>query len=581
MNDINEDLRKWFKEKWVRFDTKGNIKGDCAKEEGEGKPKCLPMAKAHALGKEKRASAARRKRRKDPHAERKGKAKFVKTHNEEVLLEKNAPTNPKLWAQAKAQAKKKFKIYPSAYANGWAAKWYKSKGGGWKSLNEDYEHEMARNEIRTAMRGIQRLMKHLEGEGELEAWVQSKLTKASDYIDTIADYMDSRDETVKEAYELIEEAKKKMDKRTIPQTVQMLTPGSNPYADDSTAPSYISTPGQAITEAKGPKTPLGFKRTIQRTVGELKGKKRKVAKEIAKEAQKEIDAKKSKKSTKETQVSNMKKEEPIRAPRLPPAPLPRVAPVSPPKQTYTAPKIKGAKPELNDFGGVGAFGKYVKETPVDKFDPEFAKNLISHEYNQTVIHPDHSSEAEDRLSKNKEMLKRIERVGHGKNPLTWRQRARKILGLKEEGGAGDMGTTELTNTYVKHTPGQLPLDDTTKVKKKLSDTIKNVVKEEILNEATPRIGVGQTSRRTIRFQEKRKGSPPGRKVSTKRPTAKHNVATRGPAPIRKPRPGATVAGGIRNTAKFVKAATKNRRQSQVSMRNRQNARRSLTMSSRG
>lgn len=44
----------------------------------------------------------------------------------------NAPTNPKLWAQAKSKARSKFKVYPSAYANGWASKWYKSKGGGWK-----------------------------------------------------------------------------------------------------------------------------------------------------------------------------------------------------------------------------------------------------------------------------------------------------------------------------------------------------------------------------------------------------------------------------------------------------------------
>jgi len=50
--DVNEDLRQWFKQKWVRMDTKGNIKGDCAREPGEGKPKCLPAAKAHSLGKE-------------------------------------------------------------------------------------------------------------------------------------------------------------------------------------------------------------------------------------------------------------------------------------------------------------------------------------------------------------------------------------------------------------------------------------------------------------------------------------------------------------------------------------------------
>jgi hypothetical protein len=49
------------------------------------------------------------------------------------LDEKNVPTNPKLWSQAKSKAKAKFDVYPSAYANGWAAKWYKSKGGGWKT----------------------------------------------------------------------------------------------------------------------------------------------------------------------------------------------------------------------------------------------------------------------------------------------------------------------------------------------------------------------------------------------------------------------------------------------------------------
>ena len=42
------------------------------------------------------------------------------------------PKNPSLYARVKAEAKRKFKVYPSAYANGWAAKWYKSKGGGWK-----------------------------------------------------------------------------------------------------------------------------------------------------------------------------------------------------------------------------------------------------------------------------------------------------------------------------------------------------------------------------------------------------------------------------------------------------------------
>jgi hypothetical protein len=45
---------------------------------------------------------------------------------------KPIPTIPSLWARAKAAARAKFDVYPSAYANGWAAKWYKRKGGGWR-----------------------------------------------------------------------------------------------------------------------------------------------------------------------------------------------------------------------------------------------------------------------------------------------------------------------------------------------------------------------------------------------------------------------------------------------------------------
>lgn len=61
--------------------------------------------------------------------------------NEEVeqIDEKNKPTNPKLWARAKSLARSKFDVYPSAYANGWASKWYKSKGGGWRTASESVE----------------------------------------------------------------------------------------------------------------------------------------------------------------------------------------------------------------------------------------------------------------------------------------------------------------------------------------------------------------------------------------------------------------------------------------------------------
>jgi hypothetical protein len=50
----------------------------------------------------------------------------------ETLMEKNCPTDAGKWSSYKSQAKKKFDVYPSAYANGWAAKKYKAAGGGWK-----------------------------------------------------------------------------------------------------------------------------------------------------------------------------------------------------------------------------------------------------------------------------------------------------------------------------------------------------------------------------------------------------------------------------------------------------------------
>jgi hypothetical protein len=78
--EMEEDLKKWFKEKWVRFGPDGKIRGDCARgSSSEGKPKCLPRSKAQALGKKGRASSAAKKRREDPDPERRGAAKNVAT----------------------------------------------------------------------------------------------------------------------------------------------------------------------------------------------------------------------------------------------------------------------------------------------------------------------------------------------------------------------------------------------------------------------------------------------------------------------------------------------------------------------
>lgn len=75
---LREDLRNWFdpnhpKGGWKRIDSKGNVKGDCAREPGEPKPKCMSNEKRAQLSKKERASAVRTKRKHDPVADRKGK----------------------------------------------------------------------------------------------------------------------------------------------------------------------------------------------------------------------------------------------------------------------------------------------------------------------------------------------------------------------------------------------------------------------------------------------------------------------------------------------------------------------------
>jgi hypothetical protein len=45
---------------------------------------------------------------------------------------RNIPTNKKLYASVKAAARRKFAVYPSAYANAWLVRTYKKRGGGYR-----------------------------------------------------------------------------------------------------------------------------------------------------------------------------------------------------------------------------------------------------------------------------------------------------------------------------------------------------------------------------------------------------------------------------------------------------------------
>ncbi len=63
---------------------------------------------------------------------------------------------------------------------------------------KDHEYSMARSELSTVISAVRRLQKKMKGEGNIEAWVQSKITKAADYLDSAADYLDSGESDIDE-----------------------------------------------------------------------------------------------------------------------------------------------------------------------------------------------------------------------------------------------------------------------------------------------------------------------------------------------------------------------------------------------
>ena len=48
----------------------------------------------------------------------------------------NVPVNKALYARVKAEAKRKFDVYPSAYANAWLVREYIKRGGKYKVLKK-------------------------------------------------------------------------------------------------------------------------------------------------------------------------------------------------------------------------------------------------------------------------------------------------------------------------------------------------------------------------------------------------------------------------------------------------------------
>ena len=61
-----------------------------------------------------------------------------------------------------------------------------------KSMKEevDYEGEMAKSELYRLVKNVKDIMSMLDDDTQLEAWVQSKITKAADYLNSVSQYLE-------------------------------------------------------------------------------------------------------------------------------------------------------------------------------------------------------------------------------------------------------------------------------------------------------------------------------------------------------------------------------------------------------
>ena len=191
---MNEDLGNWFSKShpegnWKRYNTKGEAIGPCAREPGEAKPKCLSNEKASKMTKDEIAAAVKRKREADPVADRPGKGEKPKMVSNKIEEQSGEERYCPM-------CKKREKRMDCSYG---PAMWDAVTIGGIKESKKpepDHEHSMARSELSTIEKAVKRLKSKMKGEGNIEAWVQSKITKAADYIDSAADYLDSGEHNV-------------------------------------------------------------------------------------------------------------------------------------------------------------------------------------------------------------------------------------------------------------------------------------------------------------------------------------------------------------------------------------------------
>jgi hypothetical protein len=139
---VEKSLTQWFREKWVDISRpkKGGGFEPCGRSDASsGKyPKCVPASRAAKMTPEQIRSAVQRKRRAESTESREDK-KPINVSTEVEKATRNVPTDPALYARVKAEAKAKFDVYPSAYANAWLVREYKKRGGGYRTVNKGFD----------------------------------------------------------------------------------------------------------------------------------------------------------------------------------------------------------------------------------------------------------------------------------------------------------------------------------------------------------------------------------------------------------------------------------------------------------
>lgn len=154
IDDIYKSLTEWFDEEWVDLSRpkKGGGYEPCGRADAsDGKyPKCVPASRAARMTPEQIRSAIQRKRRAESTTARDGKKPINVSTIKKAA--RNVPTNPSLYARVKAEAKRKFDVYPSAYANAWLVREYKRRGGGYRTVSKSLIEKIAEDlEIQEAL----------------------------------------------------------------------------------------------------------------------------------------------------------------------------------------------------------------------------------------------------------------------------------------------------------------------------------------------------------------------------------------------------------------------------------------------